>query len=302
MQVRLIERLGALNVWSVQLSRAVLAGFAQVFMYKSPLAGACLVAAIALGSPMQALNALAGALVGALGAKAINLPAQSIRQGVCCFNGALIGIVLTHYLGANPATFFLTVVCSASSLVLGSLVSKLLRRPHYSSPFVLLTWLALATTPTLSPPLDIDVNQALDPALAVLQGIGQGIFQSGTLSSALVLVALAIAKPAAAAVAVGVSAGAVVGGLLLGAPVTLINAGLLGYNPVLAVLAMRVAGRAVPAQILAALLAFGIHILFWGGEWPALHAPFIGAVWLMQFRGVGSFAIRDRASSTQTTA
>ncbi|MBK6638093.1 MAG: urea transporter [Rhodocyclaceae bacterium] len=215
----------------IDVLRGVAAGFAQVFMHNNPLAGAVLLLAVAANSSQHAACALLGALIGTLGGKALGIPAQNIRHGVCSFNGALIGIVLARYLGYGAMTLFLVAVCSASSLIMSGFISKTFHQPHYSLPFVLLIWLALFSTSVPIPAAGEASGGELDPALAVINGIGQTLFQTGKVSGALVLLALAIAEPIAAAIALGISVTVMLAAMLFGVSTSAINSGSARMQP-----------------------------------------------------------------------
>jgi urea transporter len=278
------RRVSTQHVVGIDVLRGVAAGFAQVFMHNNPLAGAVLLLAVAANSSQHAACALLGALIGTLGGKALGIPAQNIRHGVCSFNGALIGIVLARYLGYGAMTLFLVAVCSASSLIMSGFISKTFHQPHYSLPFVLLIWLALFSTSVPIPAAGEASGGELDPALAVINGIGQTLFQTGKVSGALVLLALAIAEPIAAAIALGISVTVMLAAMLFGVSTSAINSGVLACNPILVVLALRVAGRPVSAQLLGAIATVILDALIRTTAWPPLHAPFIGVVWLMHLR------------------
>lgn len=264
--------------------RSVLASIAQVFLQNSPVSGAIFLLSIAANSIDQAVAVLAGALTGAISAKACEFPVTDIKRGLSGFNGVLIGIALNNHFGFHSSTIFLTIVCSAASVVVGSLLTKLLRMPHYTMPFVLLTWFAMATFPIHHAVNDgVKLGSDLDLVTATLNGIGQVLLQSGILSGLLIVVGLAFSSPFAAVIAVIVSGMSAVVGSTLGLSAAVVNEGLLGYNLVLVVLGMKATGQRGSQIFSACILAYIVEWIFLMLKLPPFTAPFVLSVWLIQF-------------------
>lgn len=269
---------------ALAMLRSVLASIAQVILQNSPVSGAIFLLSIAANSIDQAVTVLAGALAGVISAKACEFPLADIKQGMFGFNGVLIGIALNIHFGFNSSTIFLTIVCSAASVVVGSLLTKLLRMPYYTMPFVLLTWSAMATFPIHHAVSDgVKMGSDLDLVTATLNGIGQVLLQSGTLSGVLIVAGLAFASPFAAVLAVIVSGMSAVCGSALGLPAVVVNEGLTGYNLVLVALAMKATGRRGGTILVACVLAYIFAWIFLMLRLPPFTAPFVLSVWLIQF-------------------
>lgn len=262
--------------------RTAFAGIAQVFLQNKPISGALFLFAIASNSLGQAIFALVGAVSGAISARTCNFPEEDIERGLHGFNGVLIGIALYIYLGPYSSSIFLTVVCSAASVVVGNLLGKSLRMPYYTMPFVILTSLAMELFPIHTASDVVMESGKFDLAAAVLNGVGQGLLQTGRVSGLLIVLGLALSNPMVAFIAIVMSVISALVGVYSGISVVFANEGLLGYNVVLAALAMRVAKRPLWGVLAACSLAYLFTwVCLYIGVVP-LTAPFVLAAWLTQ--------------------
>lgn len=265
---------------------AVLNGFSQIFLQAHPLCGLLIALAIALHTPALLAGALAGALAGTFGAAALGRSRADIDCGLYGYNSALLGALIVLQLGLSAFSLGL-IACAA--LFIDPLQTRLLaglreRRwlPGFTLPFVLFGWLVLtllpapAGTPASVAPIDA---QAL--AFALAAGIGQVIFLDQPLAGLLVLVAVWLADRRAARWLLAGSAAGLGIGLLLGAAHGPILAGLAGYNPALAALAVSQVQRSVWAPLLAIVAAVLARLAFDRLGLPPLTMPFILACWLV---------------------
>lgn len=265
---------------------AVLNGFSQIFLQAHPLCGLLIALAIALHAPLLLAGALAGALAGTFGAAALGRQRADIDCGLYGYNSALLGALIVLQLGLSAFSLGL-IACAA--LFIDPLQTRLLaglreRRwlPGLTLPFVLFGWLVLtllpapAGTPASVAPIDA---QAL--AFALAAGIGQVIFLDQPLAGLLVLVAVWLADRRAARWLLAGSAAGLGIGLLLGAAHGPILAGLAGYNPALAALAVSQVQRSVWAPLLAIVAAVLARLAFDRLGLPPLTMPFILACWLV---------------------
>lgn len=265
---------------------AVLNGFSQIFLQAHPLCGLLIALAIALHTPALLAGALAGALAGTFGAAALGRSRADIDCGLYGYNSALLGALIVLQLGLSAFSLGL-IACAA--LLIDPLQTRLLaglreRRwlPGFTLPFVLFGWLVLtllpapAGTPASVAPIDA---QAL--AFAIATGIGQVMFLDNPLAGLLVLVAVWLADRRAARWLLAGSAAGLGIGLLLGGAHGPILAGLAGYNPALAALAVSQVQRSVWAPLLAIVAAVLARLAFDRLGLPPLTMPFILACWLV---------------------
>lgn len=269
---------------------AVLNGFSQIFLQAHPACGLLVLLAIGVHAPDLMTGALLGALVGTFSAAALGYRQADIDIGLYGYNAALLGLLLTLLLGLS--------VFSLGLIVLGSVIANLLQvrlmtamrernwLPGFTLPFILLGWLALALVGALDlmgpvqpeAPLQMDGSGLL---FAVASGIGQVIFLNQPLAGLLLLVAVWLADRRAAAWMLCGSAVGMIMGLFIGAPEQQVLAGLTGYNPALAALAVSQVQRSWLAPLLAIIAAVLFRLVFDQLGLPPLTMPFILACWVV---------------------
>ncbi|MGN5594799.1 urea transporter [Stutzerimonas nitrititolerans] len=269
---------------------AVLNGFSQIFLQAHPGCGLLILLAIALHAPGLMIGATVGALVGTFSAVALGYRKSDIAIGLYGYNAALLGLLFVLLLGLSALTLGL--------IALGSVVTNLLQvrlmaamrernwLPGFTLPFVLFGWLAL----TLAGALDLVTPARLDAPLildgqgllfAVASGIGQVIFLSQPLAGLLLLVAVWLADRRAAAWMLCGSVGGLALVLAAGGSEQQALAGLAGYNPALAALAVSQVHRSWVAPLLAIIAAVLLRAGFDRLGLPPLTMPFIMACWLV---------------------
>ncbi|WP_161865617.1 urea transporter [Pseudomonas yangonensis] len=279
----------------LQSLRALLCGFAQIFLQQSPGCGALVLLAILIGAPELLPGALLGGLTSMLIAQRHGYPKADIAIGLYGYNGALLGLLLSLKL---PWTPLLPVLIVASAALSSLLLSHWMRRmrqhgwlPAFTFPFVLLGWLLLAlfappdqphTAPSHS--VELEAAQLLQ---AILRGLGQVIFLDSPLAGLCLLIGLRLADGRTALWALLGSSGGLALAIAHGWPSDAALAGLHGYNATLAAIALAQVYRCalVPAGgiVLALLLQAGFSAL----GLSALTMPFILACWLIK-----AFALR----------
>lgn len=265
---------------------AVLNGFSQIFLQAHPLCGLLIALAIALHTPALLAGALAGALAGTFGAAALGRSRADIDCGLYGYNSALLGVLIVLQLGLSAFSLGL-IACAA--LLIDPLQTRLLaglreRRwlPGFTLPFVLFGWLVLTLLPTpAGTPASVAPIDAQALAFAIATGIGQVIFLDQPLAGLLVLVAVWLADRRAARWMLAGSATGLGIGLLFGGAHGPILAGLAGYNPALAALAVSQVQRSVWAPLLAIIAAVLARLAFERLGLPPLTMPFILACWLV---------------------
>ncbi|WP_213661712.1 urea transporter [Stutzerimonas stutzeri] len=265
---------------------AVLNGFSQIFLQAHPLCGLLIAFAIALHTPALLAGALAGALAGTFGAAALGRSRADIDCGLYGYNSALLGLLIVLQLGLSAFSLGLIVL---ATLVIDPLQTRLLAGlrergwlPGFTLPFVLFGWLVLTLLPTpAGTPASVAPIDAQALAFAIATGIGQVIFLDQPLAGLLVLVAVWLADRRAARWMLAGSAAGLGIGLLFGGAHGPILAGLAGYNPALAALAVSQVQRSVWAPLLAIVAAVLARLALDRLGLSPLTMPFIFACWLV---------------------
>lgn len=272
--------------------RALLCALAQIFLQQHPGFGLAVLLALLIGAPDLLGDALLGALAGNLVAQRKGYAQADIDSGLYGYNGALIGLLLSLKLAWTPLLPLLVVTLSGLSCLLLHPWMRALRErqwlPAYTLPFVLCGW----TLPWLAGVLDMPaaaINTA--PTLAetswqtlvegTLRGLGQVIFLDHPLAGLCLLVGLLLNDPRAGIWALCAAALPVVVTLLNGPPSTNASLGLLGYSPVLAVVALSQLTRQPWAPLAGLLLSLILQPGFAALGLPPLTMPFILACWLV---------------------
>ncbi len=183
--------------------RGLLEGYAAIFFLRGPWFGLATLAAT-LVVPRQSLLGLIGAITGRGVSAALGLD-QDTRGVFYTMNGLLVGLALGLYYRPSPPLALLLVVTVALTVVSGAAARAIsetyLAVPVLSLPFVLGTWGALLAARRFT-----GIEFTLEPILAgqtelrfvphhlalFLKSLGAPLFQVNVISGLVVLVALAI--------------------------------------------------------------------------------------------------------------
>ncbi len=260
---------------------ALLNGFSQVLLLRNPLCGLCCLLAILLTASDLVGGALLGALAGLLTAQARGYDRADRQAGLYCYNGVLIGILISAVL---PWSVMLPPLIIAAG-GLSSIITHQWRKRGgklliaYTAPFVLLGWATLLITS----PAPSGFVEA-DPLQALARGVGQIFLLDQPWAGLLIIVGMFIANPYAAMWAV---IGSAIGGgvALLADQAQGAWLGLYGFNAALAALAFSRQGEKPWVTLLAIALALLLQPLFKLLPVPGLTAPFVAACWLMHVAG-----------------
>ncbi|MEN4827483.1 urea transporter [Pseudomonas sp. P39-UII1] len=258
---------------------ALLNGFSQVLLLRNPLCGLCCLLAILLTAPNLVGGALLGALAGLLTAQRRGYDRADRQAGLYCYNGVLIGILVSAVLPWSAIMPPLIIAAGG----LSSIITHQWRKRGgklliaYTAPFVLLGWgtllIAAPSTAMFAEP---------DPLYALARGVGQIFLLDNPLAGLLIIVGMFIANPYAAMWAV---IGSAIGGgvALLAEQTQAAWMGLYGFNAALAALAFSRQGERPWVTLLAIALALVLQPLFKLLPVAGLTAPFVVACWLMHF-------------------
>lgn len=268
---------------------AALNGFSQILLQAHPVCGFLILLAIGLHAPELMIGAMLGVLASTFAAAALGYRQADIDIGLYGYNGALLGLLLSLLLGLSTLSLGLIALgATISNLLQVRLITVMRERnwlPGFTLPFILFGWFAMAMVGALSvapPQLEAPLPlTGLGLLCAVASGLGQVIFLAQPLAGLLLLVAVWIADRKGAT---WMLCGSVVGvalGLATGAPEQQVLAGLTGYNPALAALAVSQVHRSWQAPALAILAAVSLRAGFDQFGLPPLTMPFILACWLV---------------------
>lgn len=272
--------------------RALLCGFAQIFLQQRPGFGLAVLLALLIGAPELLGDALLGALAGTLVAQRRGYAQTDIEAGLYGYNGALIGLLLSLQLSWTP---LLPLLIIASAGLASLLLARWLRAarerdwlPAYTLPFVLLGWLmpwlatALGLTPApAGPPPSLAAGHWPTFAEATLRGLGQVIFLDHPLAGLCLLVGLSLCDRRCAAWALAAAALPAGLALLAQQPALAALAGLHGYSPVLAAIALAQSHRQPWAPLAGIVLSLALQPGFTALGLAPLTMPFILACWLV---------------------
>lgn len=269
---------------------AVLNGFSQISLQAHPGCGLLILLAIAFHAPALLAGAVVGALVGTISAVALGYRQSDIDIGLYGYNAALLGLLFVLLLGLSVLTLGLIAFGSVIATLLQVRLMAAMRErnwlPGFTLPFVLFGWLALGLAGALDlvTPARLDAPLILDGPgllLAVASGIGQVIFLSHPLAGLLLLVAVWLADRRAAGWMLCGSVSGLALVLMAGGSEQQVLAGLAGYNPALAALAVSQVHRSWVAPLLAIIAAVLLRAGFDRLGLPPLTMPFIMACWLV---------------------
>jgi len=276
----------------LELARIVLRGIGQVMFQGHAGTGLCFLAGIAVASPLMAVGAIIGAVLGPAVAYALKFDRGEIADGIYGFNSTLVGIALLFYLKPEPLTWGLLVAGSVIASLITYAVRRFVRFPTYTAPFIVTTWLALLAAHAMAG-TSVDVKPAAPPetpggfVTAVLNGAAEVMFGANVVTGLLFLVGIALSDWRHASIAL---IGSVVGTALAyyhNDPSGTISIGIYGYNAALVAIAVYLWRPSLLLPILGAIVSVPITEFFPKAlGLPPLTAPFVAAAWVVL--GIGA--------------
>lgn len=291
---------------------SLLRGVSQVDLMSSAACGVFFVAALFASGWQFGLAGLLGTTVSTLTAVALGVATNRVTAGLEGFNGCLVAVSFLFYLGRDKLSTWLLIIAGAVavSVVTGALVTYLgtWHVPTFTLPFCLVAtgmvvaapgwqriWHGRARTAELPKPgAGATSLNWTDLWHAFFANVSQVFFRPQWYVGVLFLAGLFVASRTAGLMACLGSVIGILTGWLLGAPNTHVAEGLLGYNSVLAAIALggvlvalglagvvyAVVGAVVAAGLTATLTAFfrpvGAHTFTWPYVLTAL--VFVAAV------------------------
>ncbi|QGZ32133.1 urea transporter [Stutzerimonas stutzeri] len=268
-------------------AHAVLNGLSQIFLQANPACGLLILVAIILHAPTLLAGCLLGLLSGTLTAWWLGYARQDIETGLYGYNSALLGLLISLALGPSAWALLLATLGGALSSVLQRRLLNVMRERGgpavFTLAFVLLGWVTLAVAGMLAPATATTLAESAPDALGALSamasGIGQVMFLGGPQAGLCLLLAVLVADIRSGLWALCGSALGVYCALLTGVTEAQALAGLAGYNPALAALALSQVHRSAWVPALGIALAIGCKLVFDQLSLPALTMPFILACW-----------------------
>ncbi|MCA9497672.1 MAG: urea transporter [Nitrospira sp.] len=268
-------------------SRIVLRGFGQVMLQGHAGTGLLFLIGIAVASPLMAVGAGIGAIIGPLVASLAQFDRAEIEDGIHGFNPVLVGIATFFYLKPEPLTWGLLVVGCVGSTFLTFAMRRFVPFPTYTAPFVLATWILLLLAHAMVG-TTIDVQPVPTEYMSVglvdeiLRGVAEVMFGANMVTGMFFLAGIALCNWRHAVLAL---LGSVLGlfvAMYHHDPVEAITLGLYGYNASLAAIAGFLWRKSLFVSILAILISVPLTEFFpsWLGI-PPLTAPFVAAAWLV---------------------
>jgi len=267
----------------VDFAKILFRGMGQIMLQNNVLTGLLFLIGILVNSWVMFVGAVLGVLVGTLAAIMLKYEKKDIENGLYGFNGALVGCALFFFLVPDAVVLLLVIAGAILSALVMNYMLKMKLVP-YTAPFVLSAWCMLAFAALTGfiafNSLGAGVAATLDVLSSLSMGFGQVMFQGNVITGVVFLAAIAVNSRRAAAYALFGCAIGVLVALALSFPLSSINAGIFGYNGVLAAIALSDgkknallfagAAAALSSLVLFAFIAAGI---------PALTAPFVLASW-----------------------
>uniref|UniRef100_E1TG74 Urea transporter n=1 Tax=Burkholderia sp. (strain CCGE1003) TaxID=640512 RepID=E1TG74_BURSG len=265
----------------------LLRSLGQIVLQANAFAGACVLAGWLVCDPRLACAALLGAVSANVSAVLAGYSDDELHAGLLGFNGALAGLAAFSLSADDTTAAAIAILAATATAWLVEPWSRWLRSHglgSFSSPCLIVTWLWLPMSASAPPSATIAAAPTLDATglgSALLAGLAQTGFAPSAWAGALVLLGIAATSLRHALYALTGAALASVEQLLLGAPATSFNAGLLGFNGALVALALSECGVAwmLGGVTLAAILQAGTTC----AGVPALSAPFVAATWAVQW-------------------
>jgi urea transporter len=263
--------------------RTLLRSLGQIVLQPNACTGACVLVALLVSDLRLACAALTGAVAANVSAILSGCDEHDTRAGLHGFNGALAGLAAVTFIADNATAIPVAILAAtATAWLLGPWSRWLGKRGLgvYSSPCLIVTWAWLPSIRFTASAAQPCANSAWSLAHALdgtLASFAQTTFATGTLPGLFVLAGIAAASRRHAWWAFVGAGIANVAQMLLGAPVSSLQAGTLGFNAALTALAVADCGALVILSAIAASVVLQ-QIAGYAG-WPMMSAPFVAAAW-----------------------
>ena len=263
----------------------VLRGISQIFLLNNVITGILFLAGAFYNSWLIGIGAVIGLLAGTFTALLFKYKRDDINNGLYGYNGALVGLATVYFFGFNVsaiiALFFGAVL---SSIIMNFMTKRKL--PPFTAPFIISTWIVMAIVLTLkimplkAAQLPDASNLEIIPALS--RGIGQVMFQENIFTGIILFIGILVCSRISALYALlGTGIGVIVA-CVCSFPLSMITAGLFGFNGVLCGIAF--SNKKWSALILATTsIVISIFLIYGMVNLGiiTLTSPFVLSTWLV---------------------
>ena len=208
-----------------------------------------------------------------------------INHGLYGYNGALVGLATVYFFGFSmPSVIALFFGAILSSIIMNFMTKW--KVPPFTAPFIISTWIVMTIILTLHI-IPLQAAQLPDASnleiiLAMSRGIGQVMFQENIFTGIILLIGILVCSRISALYALlGTGIGVIVS-CVCSLPLSMITAGLFGFNGVLCGIAL--SGKKWHHVILAiASIVVSVFIMFGMSRLGiiTLTAPFVMSTWLI---------------------
>ena len=263
----------------------VLRGISQIFLLNNVITGILFLAGAFYNSWLIGMGAVIGLLAGTFTALLFKYKRDDINNGLYGYNGALVGLATVYFFGFNmPSVIALFFGAVLSSIIMHFMIKRKL--PPFTAPFIISTWIVMAIVLTLkimplkATQLPNASNLEIIPTLS--RGIGQVMFQENIFTGIILFIGILVCSRISALYALlGTGIGVVVS-FMCSFPLSMITAGLFGFNGVLCGIAL--SGKKWHHGILAiASIVVSVFVMFGMSRLGiiTLTAPFVISAWLV---------------------
>src|SRR3972149_4325316 len=263
----------------------LLRGISQVFLLDNVVTGILFLAGAFYNSWRMGVGAIIGVLTGTFTALLLKYNRDDINQGLYGYIGALVGLATVYFFGYSmPSVIALFFGAIVSSIIMHCMIKR--KFPPFTAPFIISTWIVMAIVLTLkimplkATQLPNASNVEIIPALS--RGIGQVMFQENIIIGIILFIGILVCSRISALYALlGTGIGVVVA-FVCSFPLSMITAGLFGFNGVLCGIAL--SGKKWHHGILAiASIVVSVFVMFGMSRLGiiTLTAPFVISTWLV---------------------
>ncbi|MCZ2083058.1 MAG: urea transporter [Flavobacteriales bacterium] len=264
--------------------QSILRSLGQVMFQNNSYSGLLFLIGIFYNSAILGAAAVLGTIISIGTAQIFKYSTEDIQNVLYGLNGALTGIAMWYFFGFTTTTFFALIIGSALTTPLYYYLKKII--PPFTAPFIIISWivmyllLLILKVPFLSsttPP-----EQTFNFLFVSAKSFGQVMFQDNTITGLLFLLAILVNSKRSAVYGLYAAILGSLFGLLLKEPVSVINAGLMGYNAILCAIALADEKRNSFFWIsIATMISVILNIGFSKLGIIALTAPFVLSTWII---------------------
>jgi urea transporter len=277
---------GAMQFW-----RRVLRGFSQCAFQANEVSGLLFVAAAAAYSWRMAVFFVISVVIATVVAQLLNGDRDLLDLGLFGFNSGLMGLALGNFYQPNVALWIMVVVLAAVVAAATVAMARHVPIPFLAAPFIGIFWLTWLAADTITNVIKLDLGpwEAADVhwAAATITVLGAALFSPALATGVLFLLGVLVSNWRHAVVALMGAVVAVTLAVHVGSAGSAINSGFVGFNAVLAALAVYVViGPDLRLALLGAVLATWVFsYVNRTAPVPALASGFVLAVWIIMFLG-----------------